>query len=125
MKTFELPKSISSLTEKLQIVQMSWQGVTVQLPKFAVYAIISQPVFDRVVFRHGRKIALINLGRYQIPILDPFRGDISIGSRYAIIISHARGNKFGLYGYPADHIDTDIQVVTHHKAVPQIVKGYL
>ncbi|MFT6992497.1 MAG: hypothetical protein ACJASL_004497, partial [Paraglaciecola sp.] len=30
MKTFELPKSISSLAEKLQVVEMVWQGVPVQ-----------------------------------------------------------------------------------------------
>ncbi|AGH42509.1 hypothetical protein C427_0399 [Paraglaciecola psychrophila 170] len=56
MKTFELPKSISSLAEKLQVVEMVWQGVPVQIPKFAIYAIIEKPIFDKVVFKNGRQI---------------------------------------------------------------------
>lgn len=125
MKTFELPKSISSLAEKLQIIQMTWQGVTVQLPKFAIYATISRPVFDSVVYRQGRKIALMNIGRYQIPILDPFRGDIGRGPRYAVIISHSRDNRFGLYGYPADAITQNILLPASHCSAAQIAKNYV
>jgi hypothetical protein len=60
MKTFELPKSISSLAEKLQVVEMVWHGVPVQIPKFAVYAIIKKPIFDNVVFRNARQIGLLH-----------------------------------------------------------------
>jgi hypothetical protein len=125
MKTFELPKSISSLANELQIIQMVWQGVTIQIPKFAVYAIIEKPVFDKVVFRNAKQIGLLHFDRYKIPVLDPFRGNIHFQPNFALIISHSRGNCFGLYGYPADHIDSDIQLCSSHGSVCRIVKDYV
>ncbi|GAC18986.1 hypothetical protein GARC_2019 [Paraglaciecola arctica BSs20135] len=125
MKTFELPKSISSLANELQIIQMVWQGVPVQIPKFAVYAIIEKPIFDQIVFRNSRQIGLLHFGRYKIPVLDPFRGDIDFHPNFALIISHSRGNCFGLYGYPADHIESDMQLSSSHGSVFRIVKDYV
>jgi hypothetical protein len=125
MKTFELPKSISSLAEELQIVQMVWQSVPVQIPKFAVYAIIEKPVFDKIVYRCGRKMGILHFTRYKIPVLDPFRGDIDFQPNFALIISHSRGNRFGLYGYPADHIESDIQLSCSDESVCKIVKDYV
>ena len=125
MKTFELPKSISSLAEELQIIQMVWQGVTVQIPKFAVYAIIKKPVFDKIVYRGGKQIGLLHFARYKIPVLDPFRGDIDFHPNFALIISHSRGNRFGLYAYPADHIESDMQLSSSHGAVCRIVRDYV
>jgi hypothetical protein len=125
MKTFELPKSISSLAEELQLIQMVWQGVPVQIPKFAVYAIIENPVFDKIVYRSGRLIGLLHFARYKIPVLDPFRGDIDFQPNFALIISHSRGNRFGLYGYPADHIESNIQLSCTHGSVCRIVRDYV
>jgi hypothetical protein len=125
MKTFELPRSISSLAQELQIIQMVWQGVPVQIPKFAVYAIIQKPIFDKIVFRNGRQIGLMHLSRYKIPVLDPFRGDIDSHPNFALIISHSRGNRFGLYGYPADHIESNMQLSSSHEAVRRIVRDYV
>jgi hypothetical protein len=125
MKTFELPKSISSLAEKLQVVEMVWQGVPVQIPKFAIYAIIEKPIFDEVVFKNGRQIGLLYFARYKIPVLDPFRGDIDFHPNFALIINHSRGNRFGLYGYPADHIASDIQLPASDRAVCRIVRNYV
>lgn len=125
MSTFELPKSISSLVEELQLVEMVWQGVPVQLPKFAVYSIVSQPVFDDIVFKNGRQYGVLKMGRYSIPIVDPFRGDIDSQPNLALILSHTRGNRFGLYGYPADHIEYDITIPFHHGSVARIVRDYV
>ena len=125
MKSFELPKSISLLAKELQIIQMVWQGVPVQIPKFAVYAIIEKPIFDKIVFQSGRKIGLLHLARYKIPVLDPFRGDIDFHPNFALIMSHSRGNRFGLYGYPADHIESNIQLSCSHASVNRIVKDYV
>ena len=125
MKTFELPKSISSLVEELKIIQMVWQGVPVQIPKFAVYAMIEKPIFDKTVYRNGRKIGLLHFGRYKIPVLDPFRGDIDFHPNFALIISHSRGNRFGLYGYPADYIESDIKLSSSHGSVYRIITDYV
>ncbi len=125
MKAFELPKSILSLAEELQIIQISWQGVTVQIPKFAVYAIIENPIFDKIIHKNQRDIGLLNFGRYSIPILDPFRGNIEPQPNYAVVISHSRGNLFGLYGYPADCVDPDVHISSYHGSVPRIVRDYV
>lgn len=125
MKTFELPKSISSLAQKLQVIELVWQGIPVQIPKFAVYAVIEKPVFDKTVDLSGRKIGLLHFGRYKIPVLDPFRGEIDFHPNFVLIISHSRDNRFGLYGYPADHIETNIQLSCTHRDVCRIVKDYL
>jgi hypothetical protein len=125
MKTFELPRSISSLAEELQIVEMVWQGVPVQIPKFAVYAIIEKPIFDDVVFRYGRQIGMLHFARYKIPVLDPFRGNIDFHPSFALIISHSRGDRFGLYAYPADHIESNMQISASHRSVCRIVKDYV
>ena len=125
MKAFELPKSISSLAQELQIIQINWQGVTVQIPKFAVYSIIENPVFDKIVYKNGREIGLLSFGRYTIPILDPFRGNIEPTPNYAVVISHSRGNLFGLYGYPADVVDPDVHISSYHGSVSRIVRDYV
>jgi hypothetical protein len=125
MKTFKLPESITSLVEQLKVVQLIWQGVPIQIPKFAVYAILPEPVFDKTVFRNGRKMALINFGRYQIPVLDPFRSDIDPHPNFAVIISHCRDNRFGLYGFPADEIEEDVHVPMCHQSVQRIVKDFV
>jgi hypothetical protein len=125
MKTFDLPKSISSLAEELQIIQIVWKGVYVQIPKFAVYAIIEKPIFDKTVLKNNRKIGILHFGRYQIPVLDPFRGDIDFHPNFALIMTHSRGNHFGLYGYPGDYIDSNILLSSSHSSVCRIVKDYV
>ena len=125
MKAFKLPDSITSLVEQLQIVQLSWQGVAVQIPKFAIYAILPDPVFDEIVYRNGRNIAIINFGRYKIPVLDPFRSNIEPRPNFAVIISHCRDNRFGLYGFPADYIEQEIEMPMYHQSVQRIVKDFV
>ncbi|MFT4940252.1 MAG: hypothetical protein ACI88A_003304 [Paraglaciecola sp.] len=125
MKAFKLPESITSLVERLKIVQISWHDVPVQIPKFAIYAILPAPIFDKIIIRNGRKIALIRFGRYQIPVLDPFRSDIEPKPNFAVIISHCRDNRFGLYGFPADHIEDEIDMPMYHQSVQRIVKDFV
>jgi hypothetical protein len=125
MKGVKLPESITSLVEHLQIVQMTWQGVAIQIPRFAVYALLSKPVFDQFIMRKGRKIALLQLARYKVPILDPFRGHIDPQPNYVLIISHCRDNRFGLYGYPADSIEEGIDMPFYHGSVSRIVKDFV
>ena len=125
MQAFELPKSISSLAERLQVVQIVWQGIPVQIPKFAVYAVIAEPIFDKIVYRHGRDIGLFNFGRYCIPVLDPFQDNIEPNPNFAIIISHSKGNRFGLYAYPADHLEPNINLPVGHASVSRIIRNYV
>jgi hypothetical protein len=97
----------------------------VQIPRFAVYAIIEKPLFDEVVFRNGRQIGFLHFARYKVPVLDPFRGDMDFHPNFALIISHTRGNRFGLYAYPADHIESNMQLSSSHRSVFRIVKNYV
>ena len=125
MRTLKLPESIIPLVEQLQIVEFSWQGIPIQLPKFAVYAVLNKPVFDRVVYRNGRQVGLLQFGRYTIPVLDPFRADVDIHANYVVVISHTRANSFGLYAYTADHVEQNISVSFTHASVPRIVRAYV
>lgn len=125
MRELELPESISSLVDHLQVVQLVWQGIPLQLPKFAVYSIIHHPVLDKSFYRNGRKMAMINLGRYQVPVIDPFRGDIEQAPEYIVIISHSRENRFGLYAYPADQVADDVHMPVRHRSVQRIVKDFV
>jgi len=125
MGTLKLPESVSSLIERLQVVEFTWQEVRIQLPKFAIYACLSQPVFDQMIPRNGYQMAILKFGRYRVPVLDPFKDDQSFHPNFVIILSHCRDNRFGLYGYPADTVDTTIELPRHHSAVPRIVKNFI
>lgn len=125
MRNIELPDCIAHLAEQLHIVQISWQGIPIQLPKFAVYSVLERPVFDRFFFREGRKLALVKLGRYQVPVIDPFRGDIESSPRFIVIISHSRENRFGLYAYPADSVEESTFNANHRQSIQRIVKDYV
>jgi hypothetical protein len=125
MRTLKLPEAITSLVEKLQIVEFSWRGVPIQLPKFAVYAVLENPLLDQVVYRNGRQIGLLQFGRYTIPVLDPFRADVLPQPNYAIVISHTKGNSFGLYAYTADHVADNLSVSFQHGSVAKIIKAYV
>ncbi len=125
MRELELPDSISNLVDHLQIVQLTWQSIPIQLPKFAVYSIINRPVFDEYFYRNGRKMALLKLGRYQIPVIDPFRGDIHHSPENVVVICHAKGNRFGLYAYPADTVESSIRLPLTHHSVKHIIKDFV
>lgn len=125
MRETILPDSINCLCNGLLVSELTWQGVPFRLPKFAIYATIDAPVFDRFFFRHGRKVGLLKLGRYQVPVIDPFRGHLEPAPEHVAVVSHSRGNRFGLYGYPADHIEEDIYLPYEHASVKRIVKDFV
>jgi hypothetical protein len=125
MREVELPQVVSKLIDNLQIVQLDWHGVTIQLPKFAVYAVLERPVFDKYFYRNGRKMGLIQFGRYHIPVLDPLRKDLHETPNFVVIVSHCRDNLFGLYAYPADKVNDSIEIPYMHRAVNYIVKDFV
>ncbi len=51
---------------------------------------------------------LIRVDKYLIPLWDPFHQNMSDMPKLAIVISHHKGNQFGLFAYPADHMDEHI-----------------
>lgn len=125
MSECSLPSSISNLVETLQVVQFYRRNIPIQVPKFAVYATLDKPVFDRFLNREGRRIGLIKLERYLVPVIDPLRADLQDSPNHVLVISQSRGNKFGLFGYPADEIITDIELPFYHRAVSQIVRDFV
>ena len=125
MRHIDLPDSISNLVDHLKVVQLTWQGIPVQLPKFAVYAVVQQPVLDSYFYRNGKRMGLVKFGRYQVPVIDPFKGNIDSPPANIVIISHSKGNRFGLYAYPADSIEKDISLPVSHRSVKRIIKHFL
>lgn len=124
MKTYELPKSISSLVNELHVVQIGWQNITIQIPKFAVYAMIENPLFDQIIVRNSKRIGLLHLGQYTVPVIEPFRADTEFQTNFAVIISHNRGNHFGLYGFPADNLEAKLRLSWTSGAATAIVSEY-
>lgn len=125
MHTFGLPDSLTRLVNNLELVSSVWHGVPVQLPKFAVYAIIDNPVFARYFYHRGRKMGQLNFGRYRIPVMDPFKGDLDSAPNHVLIITHVRDNRFGLYGLPADAINESISIPVYHHSVKRLVKDFV
>ncbi|GGD49719.1 hypothetical protein [Lacimicrobium alkaliphilum] len=124
MPTTRLPEVIAPLVDTLQLVEFEWRGRCVQVPRFAVYAILCQPVFSRDYYHQGRRIGIIQIDPYEIPVLDPFPGKSQQAPQYAVIISHSTGNKFGLFGYPADVVRDNLHLCGEHAAVEHIVKAF-
>jgi hypothetical protein len=125
MSKVRLPESIHSLTESLQLVELSWFGIPIQLPRFSVYAVIPDPVFDDVIERKGRVIGIMRMGRYLVPVLDPFKSDITDPPKFAVIVSLMKKNHFGLFAYPADSVEYDVRVPIEHSSVETLVRDFL
>ena len=124
MRATRLPESVASLFDHLQLVELEWQNRCIQIPKFAVYAILDRPVFDRYMYRDGKRLGIIQMDPYHIPVLDPFLGCIDDEPPHVVVISHSKGNKFGLFGYPAIRVRDDVILSIKHRAVPSIVKAF-
>ncbi len=119
------PKCISELLDTLQVVQLKWHGITMLLPRFAVYSIIHKPVFDKFTQHNDKHIGLIKEGRYTIPVLDPFGQDLTAEPEHVIIVSHIKRNAFGLFGYPADELKEDLRLPQNHQQVEYIIKDFI
>lgn len=125
MSELKLPSAISELIKNLKIVQIHWRNVPIQIPKFAVYATLENPVFDSFMYREKRRTGLIKLKGYVIPVIDPFRGSLNEEPRYVVVVSHSKGNRFGLFGYPADRVDHTHELPFYHHSVQHIVKDFV
>ena len=125
MSEIQLPSSIKHLTDSLQVVQFYCRNIPIQVPKFAVYAVLDNPVYDRVVYRDKRRVGLIKLGRYLVPVIDPLHGKLDEKPNHVVVISQSKGNKFGLFGYPAEAVRDDMQLPFYHRSVKKIVKDFV
>jgi hypothetical protein len=125
MRQTHLPESIDILVSKLRVVQLEWLGVPIQVPHFAVYAVLDNPIIDSYLQRNGKTVGIICQGRYKIPVVDPFQGDISSPPPRVVIVSLCRNNHFGLFAYPADSVQDHIMIPASHRAVKHIVSDFL
>jgi len=125
MSESQLPTNISQLVDSLQVVQFYCRNIPIQIPKFAVYAILDDPVFDKFVYRDGRRVGLIKLGRYLVPVIDPLHGKLDENPKHVVVISQSRGNKFGVFGYPAEAVRDDLQLPFYHRSVKKIVRDFV
>lgn len=125
MSESQLPSSIKHLTDSLQVVQFYCRNIPIQVPKFAVYAVLDNPVYDKMVYRDKRRIGLIKLGRYLVPVIDPLHGKLDERPNHVVVISQSKGNKFGLFGYPAEAVRDDMQLPFHHRSVKKIVRDFV
>ncbi|GAC06317.1 hypothetical protein GCHA_0391 [Paraglaciecola chathamensis S18K6] len=67
----------------------------------------------------------MEFGRYTLPILDPLEDDLDDQANFVAIVSVARGNRFGLYGFPADNQGQSFTLPLDHESVPRIVEYFI
>ncbi|MCC2617874.1 hypothetical protein LJ739_16600 [Aestuariibacter halophilus] len=125
MRELDLPDNLQPLVEHLQIAHITWHGVAFQLPRFAIYSVIPNPVCQRYMFRDGKRIGLMKLKRYWVPLVDPLQGTLDEQPAYAVVVSHCKGNRFGLYAYPADYVNQQARLRADHPRVSQLVAPFV
>lgn len=103
-----IPSEVESLFDNIVVEQFWWDGVQVKIPFHCIYAKVPNPVADEWKEINGVQVPIIKTDKYHIPLWDPLNKEISKMPKYAIVILHHQGNEFGLYAYPADHIDEPI-----------------
>ncbi|GBL06028.1 hypothetical protein [Glaciecola sp. KUL10] len=103
-----IPTEIETLFDNIVIEQFWWDGVLVKMPFHCIYAKVPNPVADDWKEINGVKVPIIKMEKYHIPLWDPLHKRVFKMPKYAIVISHHKGNDFGLYAYPADHIDEPV-----------------
>lgn len=105
-----IPKDVSRLFRKIKVERFWWDGVQVNVPFHCIYAIIPNPVPDRTVVINQQNVPVMDLGDYQVPIWDPMHKNIIENPKYAIVLIHQDGDRFGLYAYPADCLDESVYI---------------
>lgn len=125
MRELKIPDVMSNLVNDLQLIEVTWRKVPIQIPRFAIYATIENPVFDSYMYREKRRVGLIKQKHYVIPVIDPFRGSIVKEPKYAVVVSHFNNNRFGLFAYPADSIEENISLPFYHRSVQHIIKDFI
>lgn len=103
-----IPVTIETLVDNIVVEQFWWDGIQVKVPFHCVYAKIPNPVADQWRDINGVSVPILCVENYQIPLCDPLHKHIIKMPNFAVIVSHHQGDKFGLYAYPADHIDEPI-----------------
>lgn len=97
-------------TQHIEITPIVWDGVPFNIPVFAVYAIIKQPVFDRMVIKDDKLVPILKMDKYDIPIVEPHLKELTITPNFAIVLSHFINDEFSLYAFPADHVDDNYEI---------------
>ncbi len=100
-----IPKEVKNLFNKVKVERFWWDGVQVNIPFHCIYAILKNPVPDNYTEINGINVPILKLGKYQVPIWDPMHNELKQVPKYAVILTHQEGNRFGLYAYPADCMD--------------------
>ena len=103
-----LHPNVAKLVQSIELNSFTWDGVPVRVPVFSVYAILQSPLIARSEYQNNKLIPIIELDKYTIPIVDPFGGVVKHTPNFAVVISQLVDNQFGLFAYPADHIEDNI-----------------
>jgi len=68
-----LSHRVERWVKSIELTSFTWDGVPVRVPVFSVYAIIQSPVITRSEYQNNKLIPIIELDKYTIPIVEPFR----------------------------------------------------
>ncbi|MCU7553731.1 hypothetical protein OCL06_03855 [Alteromonas sp. ASW11-19] len=99
-----LPDCLKPYTQRLVIQPFLWRERQWRVPFYQVYARLSAPVAADFLTYRSKKVAILHLGKYHVPLFDPCRQGIDVLPAHAVVLSHCKGNRFGLYAFPADTV---------------------
>lgn len=105
-----LHSTLERWANTLDIIPFSWNGLPLNVPVYAVYATLPNPVIDHFAHHGDSLVPILRLGKYKVPLLDPTKEGITTAPNYAVVITHQEKSRFGLYAYPADHIEETFSV---------------
>ncbi|WP_395341446.1 hypothetical protein PN836_019260 [Ningiella sp. W23] len=100
-----IPHDTKALFNQVKVEKFWWDGVQVNIPFHCIYAVIPNPVADHHSKINGFDVPVLVLGDYHVPIWDPMHKELKGMPKYAVVLTHQEGDKFGLYAYPADCMD--------------------
>ncbi|NMH61430.1 hypothetical protein [Alteromonas ponticola] len=115
-----LPECIEKIVKRIQIQPFQWRGTEWRVPKFQVYAILQHPVAERFVYHEQQKVAILSLGKYDVPLFDPCHHDMESMPAHAVVLSHTKGNRFGLFAYPADLVLKSFSLPNDHTMISKL-----
>jgi hypothetical protein len=100
-----MEKTMTDITEHIDVLNYVWMGVPFNVPLFEVYAQIPNPVASRIVKYEQQNLHILSLDKYDVPLFEPLGIELDTMPKFAIVLADYQGAHFRLIARPADHIE--------------------
>lgn len=100
-----MEKTLTDMTEYIDVLDYVWMGVPFNVPMFEVYAQVPNPISHRIVRYQQQNLHILRLGQYDVPLFEPLGLALDEMPSYAVVLADYQGTRFRLMARPADHIE--------------------